>query len=73
MENENKKTRSKYEKKERARLIKLAETCYNNDPRIKKELDEIEAERQKKNQSKKDFKAQQAYEKERSKREMEEK
>jgi hypothetical protein len=43
MENENKKTRSKYEKKERARLINLAETAYNNDPRIKIELQEAEA------------------------------
>lgn len=43
MENENKKTRSKYEKKERARLINLAETSYNNDPRIKIELQEAEA------------------------------
>lgn len=45
MENENKKIRKTYEKKERARLIKLAETCYNNDPRIKKELADAEAEK----------------------------
>ena len=48
MESENKKVRAKYEKKERARLIRLSETCYNNDPRIKKELEEAEAERQRK-------------------------
>jgi hypothetical protein len=35
MEQENKKERSKYEKKERKRLIKLTEMAYNNDPRIK--------------------------------------
>lgn len=58
MENENKKIRAKYEKKERARLIKLAESCYNNDPRIKRELQEIENEKLKKNQQKKDFRAQ---------------
>jgi hypothetical protein len=45
MENENKKTRSKYEKKERARLISLAETSYNNDPRIKIELQQAEAQK----------------------------
>lgn len=45
MENENKKVRSKYEKKERARLIKLAQMAYNNDPRIKREQELIEAEK----------------------------
>ncbi len=35
MENENKKVSKKYEKEERARMIKLAETAYQNDPRIK--------------------------------------
>ena len=58
MESENKKVRAKYEKNERARLIRLSETCYNNDPRIKKELEEAEAERQRKKNEKKDFKAQ---------------
>ena len=45
MENENKKTPSKYDKKERARLIKLTELAYNNDPRIKKEKEIAELER----------------------------
>lgn len=45
MENENKKVRSKYDKKERQRLIKLAEMAYNNDPRIKKMIAEEEAEK----------------------------
>ena len=45
MENENKKTRSKYDKKERARLIKLTELSYNNDHRIKKEKEIAELER----------------------------
>jgi hypothetical protein len=38
MENENKKIRAKYSKKERARIIKLVETAYKFDPRIKQEL-----------------------------------
>jgi hypothetical protein len=45
MENENKKERKIHEKKERIRLIKLAETCYNNDPRIKRDLAQAEAEK----------------------------
>lgn len=56
MEQENKKTRSKYDKKERARLIRLAETAYNNDPRIKKERELVEAEKLRKKQEKKDLK-----------------
>lgn len=56
MDQENKRIRAKYEKKERARLIKLAETCYNNDPRIKKELELAEAEKLRKKNEKKDFK-----------------
>lgn len=73
MENENKKTRKTHEKKERARLIKLAETCYNNDPRIKAELAMAEAEKEAAKQLKKDFKANQAYERERVQREAAEK
>lgn len=34
MENENKKIRAKYAKKERGRIIKLVETAYKFDPRI---------------------------------------
>jgi len=56
MENENKRLRAKYEKKERARLIKLAEMSYNNDPRIKRELKEAEIERQRKKDEKKMYK-----------------
>lgn len=56
MENENKKLRSSHEKKERARLIKLIEMCYNLDPRIKKEREAEEAEKQKKKDEKKNFK-----------------
>ena len=73
MENENKKIRKTHENKERSRLIKLAEMCYNNDPRIKAELALIEAEKQAKNQAKKDFKAKLAYEKMAVQREAEEK
>jgi len=35
MEKENKKMRDKYTKKERARIIKLVDLAYKNDPRIK--------------------------------------
>jgi hypothetical protein len=56
MDQENKRIRAKYEKKERARLIKLSETCYNNDPRIKRELELVEAEKLRKKNEKKDFK-----------------
>ena len=45
MEKENKKLRSEHEKKERARIITLAQRAYTNDPRIKKEQAEIEAEK----------------------------
>ena len=60
MEQENKKIRSKYDKKERQRLIKLSEMAYNNDPRIRKMNEEDEAEKQRKKDSKKEFKAQEA-------------
>ena len=46
MEQENKRCRAKYNKKERARIMRLVENAYNSDPRIQKELREIEAEKQ---------------------------
>jgi DnaJ family protein C protein 2 len=46
MDKENKKLRSEHEKKERARLITLSERSYNNDPRIKREREEDEAQKQ---------------------------
>lgn len=73
MDNENRKLRAKHEKKERARLIKLAEMAYKNDPRIKKELEEAELERQRKKEEKKLYKQQQAQFMEEKKREQEEK
>ena len=45
MEKENKKIRDKYNKKERARLIKLVDMAYKNDPRIKEEIEKEEAEK----------------------------
>ena len=48
MEQENKRCRAKYIKKERARIMRLVELAYNNDPRIQKELREIEEEKQRK-------------------------
>lgn len=73
MDNENRKLRAKYEKKERARLIKLAEMAYKNDPRIKKELEELEQERLRKKAEKKLYKQQQAQFLEDKRREQEEK
>ena len=46
MEQEKKRARAKYEKAERQRLFKLFEMAHDNDPRIKRELAEIEAEKQ---------------------------
>ena len=46
MEQENKRARRKYEKAERARLMKLYSMAHDNDPRIKRELAEVEAEKQ---------------------------
>jgi hypothetical protein len=45
MEKENKKIRDKHVKKERARIIKLVETAYKFDPRIKAHLEKEEAEK----------------------------
>ncbi len=45
MEQENKRCRAKYVKAERARIMRLVELAYNNDPRIRKEREEIEAEK----------------------------
>lgn len=51
----------------------MTETCYNNDPRIQKELAEVEAEKERVKKAKKDYKAQQAFEKDRVQREAAEK
>lgn len=48
MEQENKRCRAKYVKLERQRILKLVELAYDNDPRIRKEREEIEAEKQRK-------------------------
>lgn len=45
MEKENKKLRDKHVKKERARLIKLAELAYKLDPRVKKYKEDEELEK----------------------------
>lgn len=45
MQNENRRVSAKYEKTERARIIRLVDNAYNNDPRIQKELQEAEAEK----------------------------
>ena len=50
MERENKTARKEYEVAERKRLFTLFETAYDNDPRIQRELAEIEAEKQRKKQ-----------------------
>ena len=56
MEQENKRARKEYVNAERKRIIKLTETAYNNDPRIQKELKEIEEAKQRKKQEKWEFK-----------------
>jgi DnaJ family protein C protein 2 len=52
MERQNKKTRDKLKKEEKARISKLTETAYNLDPRVKKNKEQQEAERQRKKQAK---------------------
>jgi DnaJ family protein C protein 2 len=52
MEKENKKLSLKHLKKERLRIIKLVETAYANDPRIKRMKDEEEAEKKRKKMEK---------------------
>jgi len=47
----------KYVKKERKRLINLADRAYNNDPRIKVELAKEAAAKEEKKQAKKEAKA----------------
>lgn len=56
MEKENKKLKDKYMKKERSRLIKLAELAYKLDPRIKKIREAEELEKKRKKQEIKDRK-----------------
>ena len=62
MENENKKIKAKHFKKERARVIKLVEMAYKNDPRIKRQRDQEEADKLKKKQDAKDRKDKQRQE-----------
>lgn len=73
MEQENKRTRKPYEKAERTRLIKLFQMAYDNDPRIKKEAAEEEAEKQRKKDEAKGRKQAVKDEKERVIREAREK
>jgi DnaJ family protein C protein 2 len=58
MEKENKRVGDKYMKKERARLIKLVDLAYKNDPRIKKQKMEEELEKKRKKQEIRDKKDQ---------------
>jgi hypothetical protein len=46
MEAENRRRRKEYVNAERKRLIKLTEFAYNNDPRIQRELREVEEAKQ---------------------------
>jgi hypothetical protein len=50
MEKENKKAADKHIKKERARIIKLVELAYKNDPRVRRVREQEELEKQKKKQ-----------------------
>ena len=56
MEKENKRSRDKYLKKERARIIKLVELAYKADPRIRRQKEEEEAEKLRKKQEIRDRK-----------------
>ena len=56
MEKENKKIKDKYAKKERARIIKLVETAYKFDPRIKAHLEKEEAEKLRKKEEERQMK-----------------
>ena len=56
MEKENKKLRAEHERKERARIIKLVERCYNADPRIRREQEQIEAEKERRKEEKRAMK-----------------
>lgn len=59
MEQENKRARREYEREEHKRLFRLFETAHDNDPRIKQELAEIEAEKLRKKQENQERKAKQ--------------
>lgn len=59
MEAENRKIRKEYVNAERKRLIKLTEAAYNNDPRIQRELREVEEAKQRKKKEKYEYKQQQ--------------
>lgn len=72
MEKENKKLRDKHVKKERSRLIKLAELAYKLDPRVKKYKEEEELEKKRKKQEFKDKKDRERKEIEDKIREQEE-
>lgn len=56
MEAENKRARKQHEKAERARLIKLVGLAYKLDPRIRKEQQLIEEEKQRKKQERRELK-----------------
>ena len=56
MEKENKRQRDKHIKKERARIIKLVELAYKNDPRIKRQVEMEEQEKLRKKQEIRDRK-----------------
>ena len=57
MESQNKKLSEKYVKKERKRLIRLADLAYDNDPRIKAQLAKEAAAKEAAKQAKKEAKA----------------
>jgi len=59
MEKENKKVSAEYERKERARMIKLSELAYNLDPRIRKEREAKEAAKEAVKAGKRNHKADQ--------------
>ena len=64
MEKQNAKCREKYDKEERKRLMKLVDTAYNNDPRIKAMREAEAAAKKAAKDAKKEAKIKQAIERE---------
>jgi len=73
MEKENKKLRDKYVKKERARIRALSDLAYKMDPRVKRQKQMEEEEKQRKKQEKRDRKMKEIAEREARDREIERK
>lgn len=72
MEKENKRERDKHMKKERLRIIKMVELAYKNDPRIRRQREQEEAEKLRKKQEIRDRKEREKKDQEDRERAVEE-